>query len=86
MIRRIIHAEFSDMRAKLAAIIDRWTFVDHGPGFGVACIADTYNPPINSGVGAGYVLDNDDPEAWPDGARLLTIGRVTIAAWGGRPS
>jgi hypothetical protein len=86
MIRRILHAELSDVRAKLAAIIDRYTFVDHGPDFGVACIADAHNPPINSGVGVGYCLDNPERSAWPDGARLLTVGRVTLAAWGGRSS
>jgi hypothetical protein len=36
--------------------------------------------------GAGYLLDNPDADNWPDGAHLLTIGRVTLAAWGGRPS
>jgi hypothetical protein len=86
MIRRILHAELSDVRAKLAAIIDRYTFVDHGPDFGAACIADAHNPPINSGVGVGYCLDNPERSAWPDGARLLTVGRVTLAAWGGRSS
>lgn len=86
MIRRILHAELSDARAKLAAIIDRWTFIDHGRDFGVACIADTYNPPINGGVGVGYVLDSPHADNWPDGARILTIGRVTLAAWGGRSS
>lgn len=36
--------------------------------------------------GAGYILDDPRADNWPDGAHLLTIGRVTLAAWGGRPS
>jgi hypothetical protein len=37
-------------------------------------------------VGAGYAVDDTDPTSWPAHAHLLTIGRVTLAAWGGRPT
>lgn len=40
----------------------------------------------NPGYGVGYIQDCERADNWPDGAHLLTIGRVTLAAWGGRPS
>lgn len=90
MIRRLLHAELSDVRARakaaLTEIVDRYTFWDRGEDFGVFFIADRYGDETSPGVGVGYCLDNPERSAWPDGARLLTIGRVTLAAWGGRPS
>lgn len=85
MIRRILHAELSDVRALIASAIDRYTFWDRGDDFGCAFIASP-NDPEWVGPGVGYAVDDTDPTSWPDGARLLTIGRVTLAAWGGRPS
>jgi hypothetical protein len=35
-------------------------------------------------VGCGFEV-NSEPESWPNHVHLLTIGRVTLAAWGGRP-
>ena len=71
--------------AAIEALIERHIFWDRGNDF--ACALISYpDEPERVGPGAGYCVDNDDPAAWPDGARLLTIGRVTIAAWGGRPS
>lgn len=40
----------------------------------------------NGEVGAGYVVDDASPRRWRTHARLLTIGRITLAAWGGRSS
>jgi hypothetical protein len=36
--------------------------------------------------GLGYVLDSPHADNWPEGAAILHIGRVTLAAWGGRSS
>lgn len=68
-------------RAAVAALIDRYTFVDWGHGFGVAFIADKNLPDERPEAGVGYALDDSDPASWPDGAALLTIGRLTLAAW-----
>lgn len=34
-------------------------------------------------VGCGFEV-NGDPDSWTSHAHILTIGRVTLAAWGGR--
>jgi hypothetical protein len=89
LIRRILHAELSDVRAlaseaRRSAVnaIHHRIYIDAGRDGGCIMIG----PGRSGTVGAGFVLDNENSEAWPDGARLLTIGRVTLAAWGGRQS
>ena len=66
--------------AAVAALIDRYTFVDHGDEFGCAFIASP-NDPEWVGPGVGYSIDSPHADNWPDGAALLTIGRLTLAAW-----
>lgn len=88
MIRRILHAEFSDVRA-IASDAKRRTvnafhhhvFIDADRTYGCISIG-----PRGADVGAGFSVDDAEPENWPNRARLLTIGRVTLAAWGGRSS
>lgn len=83
MIRRILHAELSDVRAKIAAIVDRHAFVDRSHDYGVIALFDA----LHRGVaGFGYFIDDRSADNWPSHACILTIGRVTLAAWGGRPS
>lgn len=84
MIRRILHAECSDVRAlareaKRRAVnaFHHNVFVDLTRTSGCLLIG-----PRRADAGVGFVLDNDEPATWPDGARLMTIGRVTLAAWG----
>jgi hypothetical protein len=86
MIRRILHAELSDVRT-LAAEAKRCArhAVHHALYLHVeilnGCIM--FGPGPRGWAGAGFIVDQDpDAEVWPDGARLLTIGRVTLAAWG----
>jgi hypothetical protein len=81
MIRRILHAELSDVRAlarearRLAVnAIHHAVFVDRTDAYGVFIVGRS--------TGAGYIVDDPHADNWPDGARLLTIGRVTLAAWG----
>lgn len=89
MIRRILHAEFSDVRALVYELRHRAVDAFHH-NFFLDIRSDSGCLLLGSGVpgvvGAGYVLNDSNPSLWPDGARLLTIGRVTLAAWGGRPS
>lgn len=89
MIRRILHAELSDVRAiareaKRRAVnaFHHNVYVDIHRDSGCVMLG----PGRIGTVGAGFVVDGDGPEAWPHGSALLTIGRVTLAAWGGRPS
>jgi hypothetical protein len=86
MIRRIIHeldvrTLASNVRRRAANAYHRNVFVDMTSYGGCVLLG-----PRRAYVGAGFVLDNDEPGTWPDHARLLTIGRVTLAAWGGRSS
>lgn len=85
MIRRILHTELSDVRASLVNLVNRYTFWDRGEDYACAFISDP-NEPEWVGPGVGYCLDSSHADNWPEGARLLTIGRVTLAAWGGRTS
>jgi hypothetical protein len=83
MIRRILYAEFSDVRAiaveakrrALNAIYAN-VYVDLQRYHGCAFVGR------NPGRGIGYILDCELADNWPSHARLLTIGRVTLAAWG----
>jgi hypothetical protein len=70
-------------RAAVAALIDRYTFVDHGEDYGVALIEDACKPAMSQGrgMGVGYIVNSPHADNWPDGAALLTIGRLTLAAW-----
>jgi hypothetical protein len=86
MIRRIIRelnvrALASDVRRRAGNAFHRNVFVDLTNTSGCVLLG-----PRRADVGAGFVLDNNEPGTWPDHARLLTIGRVTLAAWGGRSS
>jgi hypothetical protein len=88
MIRRILHAELSDVRA-LASEAKRCAVNAFHRNFFLALDRADGCVVIGRGrseVGAGYVVGHAGAADWPDGARLLTIGRVTLAAWGGRPS
>jgi hypothetical protein len=85
MIRRILHelnvcALASNVRRRVANGFHANVYVDVQRYRGCAFVGR------NPGHGAGYVLDCDLADNWPDHARLLTIGRVTLAAWGGRSS
>lgn len=89
MIRRILHAELSDVRAlatdvrrRVSNVIDANVYLDVQRYHGCAFVG----PGSQGWFGGGYALDLPDADNWPDGAHLLTIGRVTLAAWGGRPS
>jgi len=83
MIRRIFHAELSDVRAfareakrRAVATFERNVYLDVQRYHGCAFVGR------NPGHGFGWIVDCALPDNWPDGARLLTIGRVTLAAWG----
>lgn len=87
MIRRILHADLADVRALAREAMQRATNAFHERFYldlhrTDGCVILGARP---GGIGAGYILDSDEPDDWPDHARLLTIGRVTLAAWGGRP-
>ena len=88
MIRRILHAELSDVRALASEAKRRAINALHHNFF--LSLQDLDGCIIlgrgRSEIGAGYSVDDTDPASWPDGARILTIGRVTLAAWGGRQS
>jgi hypothetical protein len=83
MIRRIIHE--LNVRALARRVVNAYhhnSFIDADRNGGCIILG-----PGHSGfVGAGFVIDDRGAELWPERARLLTIGRVTLAAWGGRPS
>lgn len=88
MIRRILHAELSDVRALVHDTKRRARHAFHSNFFLEAhrldgCIVIGHG---RHEIGAGYAIDDTHDDTWPDGARLLTIGRVTLAAWGGRSS
>lgn len=72
----------SDVRRRVAKAIDANVYVDLGSECGCAFIG----PGSQGWAGAGYIINEPSADNWPDGAHLLTIGRVTLAAWGGRPS
>lgn len=90
MIRRILHAELSDVRS-LARDVKRRAvkafqsnvYLDLRCDGGCLILG-----PGGTGVlGAGFIVGHsDESDLWPDGAHLLTVGRVTLAAWRGRPS
>lgn len=89
MIRRFIRADLADVRALAREAKRRAVNAWHRNFYasarkhrGVVIVG----PGRSGRCGAGYVLNSRDPKRWPDGARLLTIGRVTLAAWGGRTS
>lgn len=88
MIRRILHAELSDVRALAYDLKHRAVNAFHHNFF--LSVQDLDGCVVlghgRGEVGAGYSIDDADPTAWTDGAHLLTIGRVTLAAWGGRSS
>jgi hypothetical protein len=94
MIRRVLHAEISDVRAlardaKRRAVREfhRNLFVDIRREAGCILVGRTTGFLDRSErFGIGYVVNDPAPDLWPDHARLLTIGRVTLAAWGGRSS
>lgn len=82
MIRRILRTDVRAIarEAKRRAVnaFHHTVFVDSTDTYGVFILGRR--------TGVGYVLNDAHADNWPDGARLLTIGRVTLAAWGGRPS
>ena len=88
MILRILNAEFSDVRA-LASDVRRRAVNAFHHAFYIhveplqGCVM--FGPSPRGWAGAGFIVDQmPDAEVWPDGARLLTIGRVTLAAWAPR--
>lgn len=90
MIRRVLHAELSDVRALASAAkrraVSAWhhnVYLDLDPDRRSAC---AIVGPGGGVAGVGFTIGAPEQDLWPDGARLLTIGRVTLAAWGGRPS
>ncbi len=94
IIRRILHAELSDVRAlareakRRAVNAFRSNFFAEAT-LGAGCILIGENNGFigqRERFGAGYIVDDPHADNWPDHARLLTIGRVTLAAWGGRSS
>src|SRR5690606_5699960 len=82
MIRRILHAELSDVRAiareakrRAVKALEANVYLDVDRTGG--CLILGPGPGV---VGCGFEV-NGEPDSWPDHARLLTIGRVTFAAW-----
>lgn len=75
-----VRALASDVKRRVSKAIDANVFVDVQRYHGCAFIGR------NSGHGAGFIVDCDLADNWPPGARMVTIGRVTLAAWGGRAS
>lgn len=87
MIRRILHAEISDVRAfareakrRAVKAIEANIYIcaDRTGG----CLIIGPGPGL---FGCGFDVGGE-PDSWPNHVPLLTIGRVTLAAWGGRPS
>jgi hypothetical protein len=83
MIRRILHelnvsTLASNVRRRVGDAIAHAVYVDSTDTYGVFILGRS--------TGAGYILEDAHHDNWPEGAAILHIGRVTLAAWGGRSS